>query len=313
MILTVTLNAAVDYTLLIDGLKAHDTNRVREIQTDAGGKGVNLSRIVRELGGETVATGFVGGEPGDYVLHRLDKQRVPHQFIETQAPTRTNFNVESGDGPPTTFNAPGSPITSAEFSAFADLFRKLCAESRWVALGGSIPPGLPTDILSILVRYAREQGCLTAVDADGEAMRCAMEVGPDLIKPNLAEAARLLGHPVDADSASDSARELVKQLKAAGASDPIAIISMGSKGAIACRGDRCIRALPIQIEPHSTIGSGDGMVAGFLTEWIKTEDLVSALRMGNAAGAATALTDGSRIGKRPEILELLERSEVEPA
>lgn len=311
MILTVTLNAAVDHTLVIDGLKAHDTNRIVEIQTDAGGKGINLSRIVRELGGETLATGFIGGEPGEYIVDRLNREGVPHRFVETKAPTRTNFNIESGDGPPTTFNARGAEITASEFSRFADDFRELCGQSAWVALGGSIPPGLPTDIFSILIRHAREQGCLTAVDADGEAMQCALDSGPDFIKPNLAEASRLLGHEVSPSDAPQAARELVQRMRSAGAPEPIVVISMGSKGAVACCEKSCLHALPIEIEAHSTIGSGDSLVAGLLTEWLKSGEFEQALRTGNAAGAATAMTDGSRIGTRDEILRLLEQSRVE--
>lgn len=151
MILSVTLNPCIDQTFFIDGLKPHDTNRIVRIETDAGGKGVNLARVAVELGGNAIATGFLGGGPGGFVRRVLDLQGVQHDFIETSGVTRTNFSVEDGgEEPPTTFNAKGPSIEESEWEAVVDRVRVLSDSAAWVALGGSLPQGVPVDAYKLI-------------------------------------------------------------------------------------------------------------------------------------------------------------------
>jgi 1-phosphofructokinase family hexose kinase len=312
MILSVTLNPAIDHIVFVDGLKPHDTNRVKVMQTDAGGKGINLSRIAVELGAKSLATGFLGGGPGGFVRHVLDREGVPHQFIETAGETRTNMNVESGDGPPTTFNAKGPMIQPEEWLAFLALYADLCVEADWVACGGSLPPGVPTDAFRSLGQIARANQAKFLVDADGEPMVLGMESGPDLIKPNRKEAERLLGHPLDGEDALRKAcEELNEKQKGAGSTKPITIISLGKEGAVMfAEGEFSVGSSPV-VEAQSTIGSGDSLLGGFLAGLQGGKSYEESLRQGLASGAATAMTDGTHIGQHDMIHKLLAQASVE--
>lgn len=314
MIFSVTLNPAIDFTLYVDGLKPHDTNRVRRREVDAGGKGLNLSRVAVELGAESVASGFIGGGPGGFIRQVLDRQGVRHDFVETEGETRTNFSVEDGSGkPPTTFNAKGVAVTEAEWKAVREKNKHWTKEASWTALGGSLPPGVPTEAWRVLGEVAKLNRSLLLIDADGEPMRHAVEAAPDLVKPNKNEAERLLDRSLpDRSSIEQAAQDLVHLLKVKGAESPIAIISMGSSGAVLAGRDELLFAPAVEVEAKSTIGSGDSLLGGFLCALEKGEDLATALKWGSAAGAATATTDGTEIARRDVFLSLLDRADVRP-
>lgn len=312
MILSVTLNPALDHTIIVGRLTLHDTNRISEIQTDAGGKGINLSRIVAELGGNTAATGFLGGDTGQFIHHTLAKQGVRDEFIKIAATTRTNFNIESGTGPPTTLNAKGAEVLGLELEQFFTKYDSLCQEADWVALSGSIPPGLPPESWNMLAEIAKKHNCKVLIDADGVPMEHGMLAAPDLIKPNVKEAERLLDAELEHKRAAIivAAQKLRDQLKKGGSQSPVAIISRGAAGAIMATLEGVYEAEPIRITPKSTIGSGDSLLGGFLYALQIGQSHEEALRYGNAAGAATATTNGSEIGRKEVILELLKESKV---
>ena len=297
MILSVTLNPCIDHTLCVDGLKVHDTNKVVRIETDAGGKGVNLSRIVAELGGETVATGFLGGDCGHIVHRTLERQGVVSDFVDVQGETRTNFSVESGDGPPTTFNSPGAPGNLSDWKKLIAKVGVLATKADWVATGGSLPPGVPPDSYAVLGRLVRDSGANWALDADGGALKLGLAAGPDMVKPNLREGERLLGTSMkNLRQALAAVKDIHKLLKQNGSRLSLAAISLGDKGAVLATGDGAFFALPPSVGANSTIGSGDSFLGAFLLSLTKGSDHQVALRMGCAAGAATALSDGTRIG-----------------
>ncbi|MBX3111938.1 MAG: 1-phosphofructokinase family hexose kinase [Fimbriimonadaceae bacterium] len=302
MILTVTLNPCVDLTLNVDGLKPHDTNRVTSCAMDAGGKGVNLSRVAVELGADSIATGFVGGANGAKVRYVLDEQGVVCGFVQTESETRVNYSVESGDGAPTTFNTRGGEIRPHEWERLVAALRHMSSSASWVCFGGSTPPGVPDDATIQLADIAREAGAKVLVDADGAALRRAMEFKPDLVKPNTAEAGRLLGREIKSlDEAVMAARELVGQLAAGG----VAIISRGGDGAVLATTDRVLESPGAKVEVKSTIGSGDSLLGGFLAGLTSGKDLVDSFRLGLAAGAATAMTDSTEIARRQTVEDLL--------
>ncbi len=314
MIFSVTLNPAIDFTLYVEGLKPHDTNRVRRREVDAGGKGLNLSRVAVELGAESVASGFIGGGPGGFIRQVLDRQGVKHDFVETDGETRTNFSVEDGSGkPPTTFNAKGVAVSEAEWSEVCRKNAHWTKEAAWTALGGSLPPGVPVEAWRVLGEQAKLNRSNLLIDADGDAMRHAMEAAPDLIKPNRNEAERLLDRSLpDQSAVVEAAQDLVHLLRVKGADSPIAIISMGSNGAVLAGQDQLLFAPAIEVEAKSTIGSGDSLLGGFLCALEKGEDLATALTWGSAAGAATATTDGTEIARLNVFLQLLDRAEARP-
>lgn len=307
MILSVTLNPCVDHALFVKQLCLGDTNRVLRTETDAGGKGVNLSRVVAELGGRTVATGFLGGGSGAYVRKALDAQGVLHDFVETADDTRMNFSVEDDScAPPTTFNEPGPAITANEWEDLQKHVARYAASAWWIAMGGSLPPGVPIDAFAQLCRIAHEAGSKVLLDADGEPARRGMAAGPDFIKPNAKEAGRLLDRTITTlDEARDAALELHKRGPA------IVVLSRGADGAVLAHDGVVCSGTSPTVAVKSTIGSGDSLLGGMLWAMGESKSMEEAFSWGLAAGAATAATDGSEIARRPVVLELLPQAKIQ--
>ncbi len=309
MILSVTPNPSIDHALFVESLKLGDTNRVVRVERDAGGKGVNLSRIAAELGAKTLATGFLAGAAGAYVRSVLEAQRALHDFVEVPGETRTNFSVEDDSKtPPTTFNERGPSVTPEDIDRLVSKVEALSKASAWVCIGGSLPPGAPVDLYARLVKVAQAEGAKVLIDGDGPHQELGLKASPDFIKPNHEEAGRLLGREIQTDEeAVTAAKELAVRL---GGEDRIVVISRGKKGAVLAQGDTLLVGESPEVEVKSTIGSGDSMLGAMLWAITSGKSIEEALRWGLAAGAATATTDGSGIGRRPVIEELYQRSKV---
>lgn len=310
MILTITLNPCIDQAVFVSQFKPHDANRVERVERDAGGKGINLSRIVAELGGSTMATGFLGGSTGYAVRKVLDDQGAIHRFVEVRGETRINFSVEDdSEEPPTTFNARGPEISEEELDALRSLLPELLYATRWITVGGSMPPGVPTGFYAEIIRFAREHGVRVMVDADGPAMLQALEEKPDLVKPNVHEASRLIGKPIETlEHAVDASREILRRLEPA---SPIAIVSRGEKGAVLACNQGVFHALPVDVEVRSTIGCGDSLLGGLIWSLENGGSIEEAFALGVACGTATAMTSGSEIGRKPMIETILPSVRIE--
>lgn len=307
MILTVTLNPSIDRTVFIENLAVGDTNRVVRTEIDAGGKGINLSRIVKALGGCTLATGFLGGAVGEIVLSRINDAGVDHRFVHTHDPTRVNVSIEQlgAGGPPTSLNEKGPNVSSSEMSEFMNVARNLSSSlgSGWVCLSGSVPPGVQKSVYRELGELFAAAGWQVALDADGDLLAQGLEAKPHFVKPNQQEVARLLGHPVVTDEeALHAASKLLERLAPGG----IAIVSRGAQGAALASEEGVWLGRSPQVEAKSTIGSGDSMIGGFLWALSEGKSISESLRWGLAAGAATATSDGADIGRR-SVIELLYR------
>lgn len=306
MILSITLNPSVDRTVFLDGLKVHDTNRIARTETDAGGKGVNLSRVAHELGAATTSLAFAGGGSGAYIERVLQSDGVPCRFVPVQGETRINISIEDGSGqPPTTLNEKGPTIHPEEWEKLRLIAVELGRKASWTTMGGSIPPGLGAESYRELAMLLRPLGTRLCIDCDGEAMKHALSIVPDAIKPNRQEAERLLG------------RKIAKRDDALGAADEwhrqgvgYAMVSLGAEGAVlACAEGRFV-GTPPRLESKSTIGSGDSLLGAFFAMLERGAPAADALRWGMAAGAATALTDGSDIGRRDVIESLVKAVEI---
>jgi len=306
VIATVTLNPALDKTIYIDRLLPNDTNRITKIEIDAGGKGLNASRVLKQLGTETIALGFLGGRTGRQIENELKHEGVPTDFTWIAGETRTNISVQEMSGsPPTMLNEPGPTISADEL---AQLRRKVCeaaSKSEFVLFGGSPAPGVPKDIYCDLGNTARTCGARIILDSDGEPMVRGMECRPFMIKPNRDEVRRLVGIDI---KGQDDVVEALGMLHDKGIE--FVVISMGAKGAIAGNDEGIWYAVPPEVTPVSTIGSGDSMVAGIAHILCQGGDLGEALRWGSAAGAATAMTDGTEICNQRQVLDLLDKVEV---
>jgi len=315
LILTVTLNPSIDHTVYVRRLVVGDTNRVSRIETDAGGKGVNLARIVARLGGRALASGFLGGSSGEYVQAVLRRQRVDCDFVWITRPTRTNFNIEcSSGGPPTTLNARGPAIGPRPWNALLAKYEALLPTASWVAVGGSVPPRLDPSALAEFVARARALDKNVALDADGEPLRLGLAAGPTFVKPNAAEAGRLVGAPIRSVADAIAAGPAIRRFVGGPASEAaIVVVSLGAAGAVWMSAEGTWVGHAPKVEVRSTIGSGDSLVGAALWALERGAGHAEALRWGIAAGAATATTNGADIAARDTIRRLYANVRVEAA
>lgn len=306
MIISVTLNPAVDQTAWVDRLEPGRVHRVRETHIDPAGKGINASRMAHRLGWPTIAFGFVGGETGNIVRKALEGEGVPLHFVPVAGQTRINVTIVDGAGA-SSFFGPGPEVAPEALASLDGLLRFWLPAGRVLVLAGSVPRGVPADTYAQWVRAAHDRGVKVFLDADDEALRLGIEAGPDLIKPNVEEAERLLGRPLGDDDAAVAAA--ARELSARGIET--VVISMGRRGAICARGRTAWRIHPPEVPRRSTVGSGDAMVAGIAVALARGDDIEHALALGTAAGAATAMSAGTALGTPEDVGTLLPRVRIE--
>jgi len=306
MISTITLNPSIDKTIYVNKLACNDTNRISKVEIDAGGKGINCSRMLAELGAQTKALAFLGGATGQYIRFVLENAGVGLEYVETAKPTRVNVCIEDMSGaPPTTLNERGGPIDHKELVALFEKAKDISRESSYVVLGGSVPLGANPDVQRVLVQIASAGGAKVILDADGEALVEGMQSKPFMIKPNRAEAERLLDKTFE--SKTDVARGALELSKRG---IELVVISLGKQGAVACHEGVIYDVVAPDCECKSTIGSGDSLIAGIVYGLEQGLSIQKALSLGCAAGAATALSDGTDIGTKADVDRLLKDAKV---
>lgn len=287
MIYTLTMNPAIDYVVqLHDSLEAGSINRSAGEAFQFGGKGINVSNVLRSLGQETVALGFVAGETGDWLERGLIKMGLRARLIHlNHGMTRINVKVKAGLE--TEINGMGPEIGPEDLTRLAALLEDLTAEDVLV-LSGSVPGCMGKDTYEKILAPVAERGILTVVDAAGELLTRTLKHRPFLIKPNDRELAELFGREPETKADIVSA---ARELQAMGARN--VLVSLGAAGALLLDewGTAHRMACP-QGEVINSVGAGDSMVAGFLAGWLETGDYDAALKMGIAAGSATAFSLG---------------------
>lgn len=309
MILSVTVNPCVDHAMFVQSLTVNDTNRVLRTEIDAGGKGINLSRVAAEVGGTSIASGFLGGTTGDFVLSVLKREGIETDFVHIDGETRTNFSIEDTSGkPPTTLNEPGTEISADKWQSLLLNLEKYKNKASWLTIGGSLPPGLEPKAYRDLVEIGHGLGAKVLLDADSSALKVGLTAGPDLIKPNREEAERLLGRHIATDDESIQAILDIRKLCPESA---MTILSLGKDGAILATQEYVLFGRSPQVHVRSTIGSGDSLLGGFLATLERTHNVQESFRWGLAAGAATATTDGSEIARLAKIKDLLDQVDIQ--
>lgn len=281
MILTVTLNAALDVTYDVDRLVPHGSHRVGSVRSRAGGKGVNVARVLAALGHDVLATGLAGGPTGALVRAELAAAGLAEQLMEIAGDTRRTVTVVSEqDGDATVFNEPGPVVTPEEWQGFLTRYRKLVSTVDTVVLSGSMPPGVPVNGYHELIGIAASEGARTVLDTSGEPLLAALEARPDVVKPNAVELREVTG-VVDTHDAA-------QRLRAAGAVTVVA--SMGPDGLLAATPSGTWRAAPASAVTGNPTGAGDACVAALSAglaagaDWGQT--LVEAVAVSAAAVAA---------------------------
>ncbi len=306
MIITLTLNPAVDQTMVVSEVTLGEVNRVREVYLDPAGKGINVSRMVHRLGWPTIAFGFLAGEIGLLAEKALDNEGVQYHFVHVPGQTRLNVAlIDESTGVLTNYNGRGLRVDEESVARLDEVLTFWLQAGSVLVLAGSLPRGMPEDTYARYIELAKAAGSKTILDADGEPLRLGLEAEPTLIKPNRPEAQRLLGRQLpNLEAVTDAAREL------AAARSTIVIISMGGNGAVYATKDGAWLAVPPEIELNSSVGSGDALVAGLAVALAGDRPLVEGLREGTAAGAATAQTAGTTPGSKEEVARLLPQVQI---
>ncbi|WP_405851237.1 1-phosphofructokinase family hexose kinase [Streptomyces sp. NBC_00090] len=252
MILTVTLNAALDVTWGVDSLRPRASHRVDTAYERAGGKGVNVARVLTSLGHNPLATGLAGGPTGRLIREELRAARVREAFLDVAGDSRRTLAVVSrDDGDATVFNGRGPHVDPAEWELFSRHYASLLADVRVAVLSGSLPPGVPTDAYARLIRTAAAAGVVTVLDASGLALIEALEACPDVVKPNLDEIAAATG--------CDDLPTAAAALRVLGARAVVA--SAGADGLHAITPEGTWRAAPPERLSGNPTGAGDACVA----------------------------------------------------
>lgn len=310
MIITLTLNPAIDETVEVDRFGEGDTNRVGAIRRDIGGKGINVARVLKELGYEPLASGFAPGNLGRMIEDTLVDSGIGTELVTFAGETRTNINIIDRATHSITVLAATGPDVPPE--AVAQLRERLLRRIRadtWLVLAGSIPPPLDPSLLIELISAVQERGGATALDADGPVVAAVLksDVRPTLLKLNDHELERLQGSPLESGEAVLAATH---ELQSRGV--PNVVITRGQYGAIAVTAEGDFRALPPAVEVRSAVGAGDGFLAGLLLGLKRGRGWTGALALATAAGSAVCLTPGTALCTAAQVEELLPLITVTP-
>jgi 1-phosphofructokinase/tagatose 6-phosphate kinase len=284
VIITVTLNAAIDKSLSVPSFRLGRRHRTVERRALAGGKGVNIARTLKTLGLPVIATGFQGGPTGTQIVAQLGEESILHDFVRIGGESRTNTSVlDPTTGEQTEINEQGPTVEPDELEQFREKLLYLASGASIVVFAGSLPRGVESDHYAQLLRALRKLEVTTIVDTDGEALRQAVRAEPDVVSPNVVEAEELVGHEFgdDADFAG-AVRE---------------IVALGARSAIMTTRDGCWAQMLVDGSPHAyrvtvpaqesvaSIGSGDAFLAGYVAARYRGSSPAECLRYGVACGA----------------------------
>ena len=301
MIYTVTLNPALDKTVEIPGMALDTVNRITEMRTDPGGKGINVSKVIAKLGGESCAVGILGGGSGKMLEKLLENENFTTRFRFVEGQTRTNLKIIDREGHTNTdINEPGLTVTDADLDA---LLHELSAELRpgdIVVLAGSLPKGAPQDTYRTWTAACKKAGARVFLDADGALLAEGLKAAPYLIKPNDDELSRLAGKKLETleELTAEGRRLLERGIERV-------VISLGGRGALYLRKGSTIYAEGLKVPVGSTVGAGDSVVAALAyaeAQGLREEE---AVRLSTAAGAANVMCSGTQAAEREAVEALL--------
>ena len=305
MIYTVTLNPALDRTITVKKLFEDDTTRVLSEKLYAGGKGIDVSRVIRELGGQSVALGLVGGYDGLHLEGLLINAGVMTDFTRISAETRTNIILKEEETKNQfVISASGPPISPTEIGELYHNVLQLQSVD-YLVLSGSLPKGVTPNVYGQLILAGIKKEAFIVLDTDGKALKESINYGPTLIKPNRHELSRLAGKDLSSEKDILNACEKVH-----GLGIEYILVSRGKEGLILSTRENKIKAFAPPVEVDSTVGAGDSVVAGFVKAHSQGEELTECVRLACAAGTATAKTPGTELCHAHEVKKVLKMIEI---
>jgi 1-phosphofructokinase/tagatose 6-phosphate kinase len=310
VILTVTLNAAIDRTVAVPNFRQGHRHRAVESRTVAGGKGINVARALGLLGRPVIATGLAGGATGARVLELLEEESVLTDFTRIRAETRTNLAViDPTSNEQTEINERGPEVGAEEIERFFERLDYLARGARICVLAGSLPPGADPELYARLVKGLRERSIHSVLDAEGEAMLSGLRAGASIVTPNEREAEELVGH--EFQGPGDLAHGLAE------------LLELGAEEAIITRPDGCVAALrdgserrflavsTEPLDPVAAVGSGDAFLAGYVAARFDGREPSDCLSYGVACGAESTQHFGAGVVDRDQVERILRDVEVQ--
>lgn len=303
VIITVTLNPALDKTVEIPDFSLDAVNRITAMRTDPGGKGLNVSKVIAKLGGTSTVVGVLGGTTGRRIADAMDALGIACQFTFVEGETRTNLKViDPARHTNTDLNEPGLTVDQETLDHMRDALVAAIRPGDIVVLSGSLPKGAPADTYGSWTAACRAAGARVFLDADGEPLAHGLVAKPYLAKPNNHELSRLTGRTLEtADDLLGAARTLI----ADGVSR--VVVSMGGDGALFVSADGAYRAEGLRVPVGSTVGAGDSMVAALAYAAEQGMTDAETVRLAVATSAANVMCSGSQAAERSAIDELLPR------
>ncbi len=301
MIYTVTFNPSLDYYVQVPNIKSGVVNRTASERLAVGGKGINVSLALKELGEETMALGFVAGFTGKYIRNKVTELGLNYDFIEVGGQSRINVKIKSNTE--TDINGTGADVTQADVNKLVRKLKNLLKEGDWLIVCGSVPSTLGASAYADMFKKLKSvQGVNIVVDATGKLLTETLKYRPFLIKPNVYEMCEIFGLNTIPDIEEIFAR--ARSLQDMGARN--VIVSMGSAGAAMVtetKKSMFVRAARGQLV--NSVGAGDSMIAGFIHDYIKNNHYFSALNFATAAGSACAFTKNLATREQIEYIESL--------
>lgn len=292
MIITVTLNAAIDKSLSVPNFRLGRRHRTVEQRTMAGGKGVNIARALKALGQPVIATGMAGGATGTHIVEQLTEEAILNDFVRIRDESRTNTSVlDPTNGEQTEINERGPMVSEQEVELFRDKLLYLARGAAIVVLAGSLPRGVDAELYATLIRELQKAGVTTVIDTDGEPLHHAVRAEPDVVSPNVLEAEELVGH----EFTDEEERLLaVREIAELGPREAILTMADGCVAQVLVGGKPCLRR--VRIEPREPIarrGSGDAFLAGYVAARYEGRSPDQCLRFAVACGAESTARLGA--------------------
>jgi 1-phosphofructokinase family hexose kinase len=314
MIITVTLNPALDKTLEVPSFTLGRRHRTVDQRTFPGGKGVNVARVLKRLGQPVIATGLAGGATGIRIVEALNSESILNSFVRISEESRTNTAViDPTTGIHSEINERGPSVSDHELELFEEKLLYLARGASICVFAGSLPRGLDPDVYANLIHAVQKLGVPTIIDTDGEPMRLAVRAEPDVVSPNELEAEELVGHEFnDIDDRAQAVAEIVRQ----GPAEAIMTVPDGCYAYVRAEGPgvgshALFRVTIAPLEALSPIGSGDAFLAGYVAARYQGREPVDCLRFGVACGAESTQHIGAGIVEPSKVDRLLDAVKAE--
>ncbi|HWB85577.1 MAG TPA: 1-phosphofructokinase family hexose kinase [Bryobacteraceae bacterium] len=308
MIVTLTINPALDRTISVDRLAFEDRAYINSSRESAGGRGINASCVIHSFHGETLAVLTSGGESGRRLEKHLANCGFPISVVPIKNEIRTNLTITDKHGLTVNLNEAGPALSKAEVARVEKVVLGTLDKASWLMVCGSLPPGVPPSFYGKLVSLARQKHVKTLLHASGEALVEGIEARPTVVTPNQPEAERLLNRTL---LTRTHFLEAAERIRAMGPES--VVLSLGNRGAVGAFPDGLMEALPPRVDAVSPIGAGDALTAAYTWAMTRQDDAADALRWGVAAGTASARLPGMAFANLAQTEEIYRRVEVRRA